>query len=327
MGVESDRLVFDYLSRVGDLAQTALPAAQRMQLVARLRNDIDSRRGSSDSPAAVRRILGRIGTPDEVVEAAAGRGGAAQQAAEGPQVPAAESQEWPADPAAGSYGPFTKGVPGPRDGGARDGDEPDWWRIDRRGGAPRAGDEIAGLPGMTGGVFISFDEDVVDDEDEADDEDQPDGAAPGGPAAAGKAAPGGGADAVAAVPGARRRLPGLGGLRRLGTGWGSPMLLVAAALLLGGAAVGSLVPLALGWGVAYLSRSLSRTQAKFAVLGIPGAAAAGLVVWVWGRDTGHWGAPIAHGQVGHAFQHGYPVAVRVAAVGTAVFVLWRARRG
>lgn len=308
MGVESDRLVFDYLSRVGDLAQTALPAAQRMQLVARLRNDIDSRRGSSDSPATVRRILGRIGTPDEVVEAAAGRGSEARQPAEGPQVPAAEPAAEPRDPAAGSYGPFTKGVPGPRGG------EADWWQIDRRGGAPRAGDEIAGLPGMTGGVFISFDED--------EDEEAPGGA---GAAAAAEEDDGGGGDAVARAPGARR-LPGLGGLRRLGTGWGSPMLLVAAALLLGGAAVGSLVPLALGWGVAYLSRALTRTQAKFAVLGIPGAAAAGLVIWVWGRDTGHWGTPIAHGQMGHAFQHGYPVAIRLAAVASALYVLWRARR-
>ncbi len=73
MGIESDKLVLDYLSRVGDLAQTAMPAADRMRLVARLRNDIDAARGrtAGDSPAAVRRILGRIGPPDEVVAGAA----------------------------------------------------------------------------------------------------------------------------------------------------------------------------------------------------------------------------------------------------------------
>lgn len=73
MGTESDRMVYDYLSRVGDLAQQALPSAERMHLVTRLREDIDRQRsGDRDSPAAVRRILGRMGSPDAVVERAAG---------------------------------------------------------------------------------------------------------------------------------------------------------------------------------------------------------------------------------------------------------------
>lgn len=330
MGVESDRLVFDYLSRVGDLAQTALPAAQRMQLVARLRDDIDSRRGGSDSPAAVRRILGRIGTPDEVVEAAAAGGGSGRAAAAAPP-PAADAGP---EPSPGAYGPYAKGVPGPRRGG-RDEGEPEWWRVDRRADAPRAGDEIAGLPGMTGGIFISFDD---EGDDEGEDGEAGDGVGAGEGGAGGRrdarSRPGRGSvppsgaareeDAVAARP--RRTLPRLGGLRRLGTGWGSPMLLIAAGLLIAGAAVGSLVPLGLGWGAAYISRSLTRTQAKFAVLGIPAAAGAALVVWVWGRDTGHWGAPIPQGHVGHAFQQGYPVAIRLAAAATAAYLLHRARR-
>ena len=101
MGVESDRLVFDYLSRVGDLAQTALPAAGRMQLVAQLRNDIERERRGTDNPAAVQRILGRIGSPDAVVEAAAGTGGAARPAPAAPEPPATE-------PPPGSYGPYAK---------------------------------------------------------------------------------------------------------------------------------------------------------------------------------------------------------------------------
>ncbi|MBW8702632.1 hypothetical protein MBT84_23840 [Streptomyces sp. MBT84] len=75
MGIESDQLVFDYLSRVGDLAQQRqLPSVARMRLVSELRNEIDRRRAKSpvDSPAAVRRILDRLGTPDEVVAAASG---------------------------------------------------------------------------------------------------------------------------------------------------------------------------------------------------------------------------------------------------------------
>lgn len=317
MGVESDRLVFDYLSRVGDLAQTAMPAAQRMQLVAQLRNDIDRERRGADSEAAVRRILGRIGSPDDVVEAAAGKGGSRPEAAQ------------PEEPPPGSYGPYTK-APGPqvprtarvpRPGRAQDAAAGDagreWWQGDGRGGRPRAGDELAGLPGMTGGVFISF------DDEESDGEVPPPGVK------AGAAPPAGEAEAEeAAEPAVRprrllRRKPRAEGRRR---SWGSPVLLLAAALLVVGAAIGSLIPLGLGWLAAYLSRRLSRPQAKFAVLFIPGAFAAGMLVWIWGRDVGKWGAPIAQGQMGQAFQDAYPSTVRMAAVGTALYVLWRNRR-
>ena len=62
------------------------------------------------------------------------------------------------------------------------------------------------------------------------------------------------------------------------------------------------------------------------MLVIPGAFAAGMVVWVWGRDVGKWGDPIAQGQVGQAFQDAYPLTVRLAALGSALYLLWRARR-
>ncbi|MGC0376567.1 hypothetical protein [Streptomyces sp. SAI-229] len=73
MGIESDQVVYEYLSRVGDVAQQRqLPSAARMRLVAGLRDEIDRRRAKAvvDSPAAVRRIISRIGTPTEVVTAA-----------------------------------------------------------------------------------------------------------------------------------------------------------------------------------------------------------------------------------------------------------------
>lgn len=73
MGIESDQLVFDYLSRVGDLAQQRqLPSGTRMRLVSGLRNEIDRSRAkaAADNPAAIRRILARLGTPEEVVESA-----------------------------------------------------------------------------------------------------------------------------------------------------------------------------------------------------------------------------------------------------------------
>ncbi|MBK6019500.1 hypothetical protein JHN45_51800, partial [Streptomyces sp. MBT53] len=76
MGIESDQVVYEYLSRVGDVAQQRqLPSVTRMRLVSELRNEIDRRRAgaTADTPAAVQRILKGLGTPDEVV-AAAGTG-------------------------------------------------------------------------------------------------------------------------------------------------------------------------------------------------------------------------------------------------------------
>lgn len=340
MGVESDQMVFDYLSRIGDLAQTSLPAAQRMRLVAQLRTDIDRERRGSDTPAAVRRILGRIGSPDEVVEAAAGSGRAERYVDDGP----ADS-----GPAGGPYGPYgvpptppTRTPPTRKSGergagpaaeresrrGREKGGAEDWWRTGERDGRLRAGDELTGLPGMTGGVFIPF-----DDEDLAEDDGDERRPRTGGrrPAtrltkeaveAEGEAEEEYEEEAAARTP--RRWLPRRRGPRTVT--WGSPLLLLAAALLIAGAVLGSWIPLGLGWLAGYLSRQLTRPQAKFGILGIPGAAAAGLVVWVWGRDTGKWGDPIPQGHMGQAFQDGYPATIRIAAVASALYLLWRARR-
>ncbi|MGW9174074.1 HAAS signaling domain-containing protein, partial [Streptomyces decoyicus] len=69
MGIESDQLVYDYLSRVGDLAQQrGLPAATRMRLVTGLRAEIDGQQ--ADSVSGVKRVLARLGTPEAVVAAA-----------------------------------------------------------------------------------------------------------------------------------------------------------------------------------------------------------------------------------------------------------------
>lgn len=331
MGVESDQLVFDYLSRVGDLAQTALPAAQRMRLVAQLRTDIDRERGGNDNPAAVRRILGRIGSPDEVVEAAAGSGEGGGGGA-GAGAPSSGASPTATE---GPYGPYAKvpkggakGTGGAKAGSGRDKGaeaDPDWWRVGPRDGRPRAGDELAGLPGMTGGVFIPFDDEELA---EADDDEGP--AVPKARRARqeevyDQAAEDAEEDAAAEEPRQRRRLlPRRRGTRAMT--WGSPLLLLAAALLVAGAAIGSWIPLGLGWLAAYLSRGLTRTQAKFAVLGIPGMAAGGMMVWLWGRDAGKWSTPIAQGQMGHAMQDAYPTTVRVAAVASALYLLWRSRR-
>ncbi|MER7185878.1 hypothetical protein ABT404_41565, partial [Streptomyces hyaluromycini] len=48
MGIESDQVVYEYLSRVGDIAhQRQLSSAERMRLVSGLRNDIDRQRAKA----------------------------------------------------------------------------------------------------------------------------------------------------------------------------------------------------------------------------------------------------------------------------------------
>ncbi|OEV14321.1 hypothetical protein AN220_28835, partial [Streptomyces nanshensis] len=76
VGIESDQLVFDYLSRVGDLAHsTRMTAAERAKLVGGLRGEIDRARaaeGGAVTKAAVRKILDRFGRPEDVVASANG---------------------------------------------------------------------------------------------------------------------------------------------------------------------------------------------------------------------------------------------------------------
>ncbi|WP_206507019.1 hypothetical protein [Streptomyces chrestomyceticus] len=106
----------------------------------------------------------------------------------------------------------------------------------------------------------------------------------------------------------------------------SPVLLLAVLLLVAGAALGSWLALAGGWVLAYTSRRLPRGEAKFAALGVPGVIVGGLVVWLWGRVDGRWGEPIADGQLGQELTGVLPVVVRVAAVASALFLVWRMRR-
>ncbi|AJC56602.1 hypothetical protein [Streptomyces sp. 769] len=379
MGIESEQLVFDYLSRVGDLAQQrGLSSGARMRLVTSLRAEIDAQKADqkADSVPGVKRMLARLGTPEAVVRAAADADGAGGGAAARPVRPVVGPAE-PARPAPWGgarerFGGLIGKVPGPRDedapgeGGRRPGflkkrgarpavpeaqsaaapphlagadelgdaeDPPDWWRLEA---APHeAADTADAVPGFVGGIEIP---EVWERPEEK-----------------GK----GGEDAPAEEEGGtgRRRVPP-GLLRRTlgrrpaqeaaaesagepedaadgGTGtpapvplraWLSPVLTLAVLLLMAGAVVGSWLALAGGWGLAYVSRRLSRTETKFAALGVPGIVGGGLVVWVWGRNDGRWGAPIAPGHLGEELLAGLPGVVRVAAVASALFLLWRMRR-
>jgi hypothetical protein len=362
VGIESDQVVYEYLSRVGDLAQQRqLPSAARMRLVSELRNEIDRRRAKApvDSPAAVRRIIARLGTPDDVVAAAGAPGGAAE-APQAPQTPSSVPVQRATgggddDETEGRAGGLAKSirrvVPRPRpseptaapvadDGAAPphlaplhelgdSGVQPDWWRV---GGGPGRGpgpDDFGlgdAVPGFVGGVEIPellkpppVKEDQAAKADKADKADKDVGVGGDAPVQKG-AAPAG--DAVEGAP-RRRRLPRL---RPAGGGWSNPLLLLAAVLLVAGAVIGSLVPLCLGWLIAYLSRRLTPTESKWAVLGVPGVVAGGWIVWLWGRGDGRWGDPIARGHMNDALAESWPWVLRVAAVSSALYLLWRSQR-
>ncbi|MBD9700893.1 hypothetical protein IHE56_02070 [Streptomyces sp. ID01-12c] len=369
MGIESDQVVYEYLSRVGDLAQQRqLPSSTRMRLVSGLRDEIDRRRAKApvDSPAAVRRIIARLGTPEEIVEAAGAPGDVPEPPAAAVPVQrvtgggaADEDTE-----GAGNSGERTKGlsrglglrrvVPRPRSsdavpppvagagaGGAApphlaplhelgEGDaQPDWWRVG--GGGGPGGDIGFGLgdsvPGFVGGVEIP---ELLKPPPVKGDADDAGVRAKGGERGAvvekGAAASAGGAEEGAAVRApARRRMP-LPRLRSAGGGWSNPLLLLAAVLLVAGAVMGSLVPLGLGWLIAYLSRRLTPSESKWAVMGVPGVVAAGGVVWLWGRSDGRWGDPIAQGQMSGALAETWPWVLRVAAVSSALYLFWRSQR-
>ncbi|MFF7094231.1 hypothetical protein ACFY9A_17795 [Streptomyces rubradiris] len=355
MGIESDQVVYEYLSRVGDIAQQRqLPSATRMRLVSELRNEIDRHRAKAtvDSPAAVRRILDRLGSPDEVVTAAGTPGGA-------PRPPATAV---PAQPSAEERAPrperpkgLRRAVPRPRpaepeppaapvgpapphlapahelgDGAA----PPDWWRV--RGPVADADP----VPGFVGGVEIP--ELLKRPPGEAGTTAPPGtGAAPGA-----ATAPEAGAPSVAEpAPAPRRRLRGLLPARRKAapaeaapagaagapargplSGWSNPLLLLAAAALVAGAVLGNWFALLLGWAIAYGSRRLTPAETKWAVMVLPGAAVAAGLLWLWGRTDGRWGTPIPQGRMGDAIGETWPWVVRGAAMASALYLVWRSQR-
>ncbi|MFF9865348.1 hypothetical protein ACF1G0_07970 [Streptomyces sp. NPDC013953] len=310
MGIESDQLVFDYLSRVGDLAQQQqLPSQARMRLVASLRGEIERRRGKSDTPESVRRILTRLGTPDEVVSAASSGGGLAvpsQRTAASPESPADAPAAHPVE-AGGS--PHLAGMDEVGSGDF----QPDWWRVE---------DVPAGFHG---GVEIpEMLKPPPKEEAEAAEAGPPADAAPAGARRLLRLRPRRGRKAAAEAAPAAPPAPPAPVRSRVS----HPMLLLAAVLLVAGAVLGSWLPLAGGWLLAYGSRRLSPREAKWVVMGLPGLVAAAAVVWLWGRTDGRWGEPLpaGGGAMSEALAGTWPWVVRGAAVASALYLAWRARR-
>ncbi|MFF7898409.1 MULTISPECIES: hypothetical protein [unclassified Streptomyces] len=325
MGIESDQVVYEYLSRVGDVAhQRQLSSATRMRLVAELRDEIDRRRAKAavDSPAAVRRILDGLGSPDDVVAAAGtGRGGP------GAAAPAVPAQRAPEADQARPKG-LRKVVPRPRPprtdpvpsdgpspphlatadelGGPASG--PEWWGMGQ--GTPAMADEV---PGFMGGVEIP---ELLKPPPAKEESAQAEPAS----GAAGAAEPVEAAEPDA--PAGRRRFA----LPPLLTGRSNPLLLLAAGLLVVGAVLGNWYALLLGWIIAYASRRLTPAESKWAVAGMPGLALASWAVWLWGRTDDRWGTPITEGHMNDAVAQTWPWVVRAAAVLSALFLVWRSQR-
>ncbi|MDY0811955.1 hypothetical protein [Kitasatospora purpeofusca] len=128
----------------------------------------------------------------------------------------------------------------------------------------------------------------------------PAGAGPAGGAPAAKGGP-------AKAPGGRR--PSL-------------LLLLSAAVLVGGAVTGQLIAMLIGWALGYLSRQLSDFTRKLAVFGIPLMVISGSSLFYWGRAQGRWGVAPPPGEQGsHTMWEAAPGVLRVAAVLSAVFLL------
>ncbi|WP_329443444.1 hypothetical protein OG906_15855 [Streptomyces sp. NBC_01426] len=338
MGIESDQLVYEYLSRVGDLAQRRqLPSGDRMRLVSGLRDEIDRRRAKyePETPAAVRRILERIGTPEEVLDtlgtlsrpASASSAAAARPDPAPEPAPAVPTQRTglrrkaaPPPRPAENVPPHLAGLEELGDGGDA---EPDWWRLSPGGPGGFGGPQVEGF---AGGIEVP---DLFKDpeEDEAPAGAAPHSKQPPGPpesrtrtlvrflrdrrekrkAAAAEPAPA--AEAVAVA----RPKP-------------HAFLLLAALVLVVGAVTGYWLLLLGGWLLAYASRVLGPTERKAVVFGVPGAVFAGAVVWLWGRGDGRWGDALAGDQMSGVFQDMWPWLARIAGVASALYLAWRARR-
>ncbi|MFH0176380.1 hypothetical protein [Streptomyces cacaoi] len=330
MGIESDQVVYEYLSRVGDVAQQRqLSSATRMRLVSELRNEIDRRRAKAvvDSPAAVRRIIDRLGSPDDIVAAAADPSGDAPQTP-APSVPVQRDREAEPERPKG----IRRVVPRPRTGAPPpaapsdvaspphrapahelgDGREtPDWWLSEP---TPLGiGEDV---PGFVGGVEIpdllkpprprKLEEERGEEEEEAE------------------------AEGDAGEDDGRSRRRRFRVLRRSPSGerasWSNPLLLIAAGCLVVGAVLGNWFGLILGWLIAYASRRLTERETKFAVMGLPGLAITAGLVWLWGRSEGRWGDPIADGHMNDAVAQTWPWVIRGAAVASALFLVWRSQK-
>ncbi|RSS74759.1 hypothetical protein [Streptomyces sp. WAC06614] len=310
MGIESDQLVYAYLSRVGDLAQRRqLPSGDRMRLVAGLRDEIDRRRArfEPETEASVRQILDRLGTPEQVLDE---HQALSARPAPPPPAPAVPQQRTGAAP------PHMAGLDelGPSTGRP----DPDWWRVPGPlSGGPLAEPEVEGFAG--GIEYPKFRPPAPEEDKEAEDS-APEEQVAQAPASRTRAL-------IRRVRGRRRSKepepPAEAPAPRPKPHGG---LLLAAVVLVAGTLTGYWLLLAAGWLVAYASKVLGPTEKKLVVFGLPGTVVAAAVLWMWGRAHGRWGDPLLDDQLAPAFASLWPWTIRAAAMASALYLTWRSRR-
>ncbi|MHA6760839.1 hypothetical protein [Streptacidiphilus sp. PAMC 29251] len=365
MGIESDQVVYDYLSRVGDLAQaTSLTAAERARLVSGLRETIDTRRGpaagatigsSRGEASAVQKILSGIGSPDEVVRQAVSNGvpGRREPARErgserggerrgdGPSVPTGSPRDggW-RDSGGGGGAGLGGGGGGGGGAGTRGGGAGDGWgwgggvpELGAGGVPPLGGASLGELPGWRATYEPDFlDPDYIDPSERrrVPPPRQPtEGTAPAAVTIQKKAAAG--------PP--RRPL-----LRRILSGpppvvetVAEPVVVVrpplplveslAALVLVASAVLGLWYVALLGWGLAYTGRRITRQAAHFAGLWIPLLTALGCGYWLYAHVHGQpAGHHLTDVQFKAAVRSAVVVWLRAAAGCSAAFLAWRISR-
>ncbi|MEU9027762.1 hypothetical protein AB0D46_09530 [Streptomyces sp. NPDC048383] len=338
MGIESDHLVYEYLSRVGDLAQRRqLSSGDRMRLVSGLRDEIDRRRATyePETTAAVRGILDRLGTPEELLDSVGRPARTAGSGSARTPAPTVAPQSVPVQRGRLRREPAPQPAEEPRNVpphlagldelGTPDGVEPDWWRVGPGAASLGSGPQVDGFAGG-----IEFPDFLRRPPGEDDAEEGAGDAA--GPAAPAEPSPSRTRRAVRVLRARRERRrqreAAAAAPEAVAPGRTRPhaFLLLAAALLAAGALTGYWMLIALGWLVAYGSRVLGPSERKWVVFGLPGGFFTAAVLWLWGRRVGRWGEELADDGMGAAFQELWPGVIRWAAVATALYLLWRARR-
>ncbi|UGQ14805.1 hypothetical protein LO772_15265 [Yinghuangia sp. ASG 101] len=275
MDFECDRLVLQYLGEVGDVAQRKLRPADRARLVERLRTQINTERerGNANTPAGVKGILTRIGSPEAVV------------ANESFRVPAPGS----GDDDGGLRGSRTATI------AAQIGFRPDASPIpSQREGAEEAagavavrqiGDGLIGWPAYPIGIAP----------ENASEWEGPD-------------------EIVGPEP--VRRVPLKASLREL----------IAIALLVVGATVGSAVVVVIGLLVVFTSALWSPSEKQMAGFWIPGVTIAAYVTAMWLRATDNAGVDLTRSQAVQRFEDLLPTMPRIFGAAAAVYLLFRLLR-
>ncbi|MDT0441932.1 hypothetical protein [Streptomyces johnsoniae] len=349
MGIEGEQLVLDYLSRVGDLAHgTRMSATQRATLVNGLRDEIGRRRaeaGGADSRASVKRILGKMGRPEDVVAAAAEHGSAPgttpasvpapapvpapRPVAEPPRKERSRRERRTKERAAKERAPVESPPAGPPVESAPAGppggpDAPAWPEVPLGGPQRDAEPWPDGQIGrFFGGIEIPEMLRASPAPAEADPDAALDAALDPETAAEAEEAvrPTEPERAARTARGRRWARAALSG-RRVG----GPVEYLGVLLLVAGTVAGSIVVLGLGWLVTYWSPRLSRRAAQWATFGMPALVGGGYLLWLLGRTAGYWGPALAEGEADGAFADHWPWLLRGAALASAAFLLHRARR-